>query len=97
MLFYLSSGGQNLKELNCWPVTNKLELISLFTPLALSSSRYFKSTTCTSKLFDGYTVRSESRCALSLRCADLVVSIEVAVEACCCCVTFHCIRLLNGG
>jgi hypothetical protein len=33
----------------------------------------------------GYdTVRSESRCALRLRYADLVVSIEIAVEVCCC-------------
>jgi hypothetical protein len=30
------------------------------------------------------TVHSESRCALWLRYADLVVSIEVAVEVCCC-------------
>jgi hypothetical protein len=29
------------------------------------------------------TVRSEIRCALRLRYVDLVVSIEVAVEACC--------------
>ena len=27
----------------------------------------------------------------------LVVSIEVAFEVCCCCVTFHCIQLLNSG
>jgi hypothetical protein len=31
-----------------------------------------------------YTVCSESRCALRLRYVDLVVSIEVAVEVCCC-------------
>jgi hypothetical protein len=37
-------------------------------------------------------VRSESH-ALRLRSADLVVSIEFAVEVCCCCVTFHCIQL----
>jgi hypothetical protein len=37
------------------------------------------------------TVRSESRCALRLRYVDLVVSIEVAVEVCCCC------QLLNSG
>jgi hypothetical protein len=30
------------------------------------------------------TVRSESRCALRLRYVDLVVSIGVAVEVCCC-------------
>jgi hypothetical protein len=29
-----------------------------------------------------YTVRSESRCALSLRYVDVDVSIEVAVEVC---------------
>jgi hypothetical protein len=28
------------------------------------------------------TVRSESRCALSLCCVDLVVIIEVAIEVC---------------
>jgi hypothetical protein len=28
---------------------------------------------------------------------DLVVSIEVAVEVCCCRVKFHCIQLLNSG
>ena len=28
---------------------------------------------------------------------DLVVSIEVAIEVCCCCVTFNCIQLLNSG
>jgi hypothetical protein len=31
-----------------------------------------------------YTEHSESRCALRLRYVDLVVSIEVAVEVCCC-------------
>jgi hypothetical protein len=31
-----------------------------------------------------YTLRSESRCALRLRYVDLVVSIEGAVEVCCC-------------
>ena len=31
-----------------------------------------------------YTVRSESHCALRLRYVDLVVSIKVAVEVCCC-------------
>jgi hypothetical protein len=30
------------------------------------------------------TVCSESRCALRLRYVELVVSIEVAVEVCCC-------------
>jgi hypothetical protein len=30
------------------------------------------------------TVRSESRCALRIRYIDLVVSIEFAVEVCCC-------------
>jgi len=34
------------------------------------------------------TVRSESHCALRLRYVDLAVSIEVALEVCCCCVTF---------
>jgi len=43
------------------------------------------------------TVLSESHCALRLRYVDLVVSIEVAVEVCYCCVTFHCIQLLNSG
>jgi len=28
---------------------------------------------------------------------DLVVSVEVAIEVCCCFVTFHCIQLLNSG
>jgi len=32
------------------------------------------------------TVRSESHCSRRLRYVDLVVSIEVAVEACWCCV-----------
>jgi hypothetical protein len=36
------------------------------------------------------TVRSESRCALRLRYVDLVVSIEVAVEVCCCLSVFSC-------
>jgi hypothetical protein len=36
------------------------------------------------------TVRSESRCALRLRYVDLVVSIEVAVEVCCCFAVFIC-------
>ena len=43
-----------------------------------------------------YTVRSESHCALRVRYVDLVVSIEVAVEVCCC-VTFRCIQPLNSG
>jgi hypothetical protein len=37
-----------------------------------------------------FTVRSESRCALRLRYVDLVVSIEVAVEVCCCFTVFSC-------
>jgi hypothetical protein len=36
------------------------------------------------------TVRSESPCALRLRYVDLVVSIEVAVEMCCCVTVFSC-------
>jgi len=40
-------------------------------------------------------VTAESRCALRLRYVDLVVTIEVAVEMCCCCVTFHCVHLTN--
>jgi hypothetical protein len=36
------------------------------------------------------TVRSESRCALRLRYVDLVVSVEVAVEVCCCFTVFSC-------
>jgi hypothetical protein len=34
------------------------------------------------------TVRSESRCALRLQYVHLVVSIEVAVEVCCCLTVF---------
>jgi hypothetical protein len=34
------------------------------------------------------TVRSEISCALTLRYVDLVVSIEVAVEVCCCFTVF---------
>jgi hypothetical protein len=37
-----------------------------------------------------YTVRSEFRCALRLRYVDLVVSIEVVVELCCCFTVFSC-------
>jgi hypothetical protein len=37
-----------------------------------------------------YTVRSESRCALRLRYVDLVVSMEVAVEVCCCFAVLSC-------
>jgi hypothetical protein len=36
------------------------------------------------------TVRSESRYALRLRYVDLVVSMEVAVEVCCCFTVFSC-------
>jgi hypothetical protein len=36
------------------------------------------------------TVRSEGRCAFRLRYVDLVVSIEVAVEVCCCFTVFSC-------
>jgi hypothetical protein len=36
------------------------------------------------------TVRSESRSALRLRYVDSVVSIEVAVEVCCCFTVFSC-------
>jgi hypothetical protein len=35
-----------------------------------------------------YAMRSESRCALRLRYIDLVVSVEVAVEVCCCFTVF---------
>jgi hypothetical protein len=45
----------------------------------------------------GYNVRLESHCALRLWYVDLVVSIEVAVDVCSCCVTLHCIQLLNSG
>jgi hypothetical protein len=38
----------------------------------------------------GNRERSESRCALSLRYVDLVFSIEVAVEVCCCFTVFSC-------
>jgi hypothetical protein len=41
------------------------------------------------------TVRSESRCPLSLRYVDLVVSVEVAIEVWWCCVTFHCIHVTS--
>jgi len=51
----------------------------------------------TLKSSSDYTVRSESHGALRLRYVDLVASIEVAVEVCCFCVTFHCIQLLNRG
>jgi hypothetical protein len=37
-----------------------------------------------------YTVRLESRCALRIRYVDLVVSIAVAVEVCCCFTVFSC-------
>jgi hypothetical protein len=37
-----------------------------------------------------HTVRSESRCALRLQYVELVVSIEVAVEGCCCFTVFSC-------
>jgi hypothetical protein len=36
------------------------------------------------------TVLSESRCALRLHYVDLVVSIEVDVEVCCCFTVFSC-------
>jgi hypothetical protein len=36
------------------------------------------------------TVRSESQCALRLRHVDVVVSIKVAVEVCCCFTVFSC-------
>jgi hypothetical protein len=36
------------------------------------------------------TVHSESRCALRPRHVDLVVTIEVAVEVCCCFTVFSC-------
>jgi hypothetical protein len=42
-----------------------------------------------------YTARSESRCALRLQYADLVVSIEVAVEVCCCFTVFSCKQWLK--
>jgi hypothetical protein len=36
------------------------------------------------------TARSESRCALSIRYVDLVVSTEVTVAVCCCFTVFSC-------
>jgi hypothetical protein len=38
----------------------------------------------------GIYLRSETHCALRLRYVDLVVSIEVAVEVCCCFTVFSC-------
>jgi hypothetical protein len=38
------------------------------------------------------TLLSESRCALRLRYVDLVVSIEVTVEVCCCFTVFSCYK-----
>jgi hypothetical protein len=47
--------------------------------------------TMTQKSFDTRsTVRSESRCALRLRYVDFIVSIEAAVEVCCCFTVFSC-------
>jgi hypothetical protein len=37
-----------------------------------------------------YTVCPERRCALRLRYVDLIVSIEVAIEVCCCFTVFSC-------
>jgi hypothetical protein len=39
---------------------------------------------------EGYTARSESRCARRLWYVDLVVSIEVAVKVRCCFTVFSC-------
>jgi hypothetical protein len=36
------------------------------------------------------TVRSESRCALRLWYVDLVISVEVSVEVCCCFTVLSC-------
>jgi hypothetical protein len=41
------------------------------------------------------TVRSESRCALRLQYVDFVVSIEVAVEVCCCFTVFSCLTAVK--
>jgi hypothetical protein len=38
----------------------------------------------------GNTVRSESRCALRLLYVDLVVSVEISVEVCCCFTALSC-------
>jgi hypothetical protein len=42
-----------------------------------------------------HTVRSESRCALKLWYVDLVVSIEFAVEVCCCFTAFSCLTAIE--
>jgi hypothetical protein len=34
---------------------------------------------------------------VAVRCSAVVGSIEVSVEVCCCCMTIHCIQLLNRG
>jgi hypothetical protein len=65
-------------------IQNVLELHSDF-PNAIYISHFLQQ-----RIKLHYTVCSESRCALRLRYADLVVSIEVAVEVCCCLTVLSC-------
>jgi hypothetical protein len=45
---------------------------------------------CSDKHGNYCTVHSESHCARRLQYVDLVVSIEVAIEMCCCFTVFSC-------
>jgi hypothetical protein len=66
----------------------------LFRPVACSGLIAYCLSQSLKKTFSPgpghYTVYSESHCALRLWYVDLVVSVEVAVEVCCCFTVFSC-------
>jgi hypothetical protein len=72
------------------PLANVAFTAAIFTKLTITQPIFANTTT--NFLFNSAacTVRSESRCILRLRYVDLVASIEVVVEVCCCFTVFSC-------
>jgi hypothetical protein len=76
-LFALTPGSE------CWPVSHKIgNMLQIFE----RRKRRMTDDPCNYNA----TVLSESRCVVRLRYVDLVISIEVAVEVCCCFTVFSC-------
>jgi hypothetical protein len=65
-------------------------ILSCFILISSHESKVMKSPWFVCVCVCTCTVRSESRCALRLRYVDLVASIEVAAEVCCCFTVFSC-------
>jgi hypothetical protein len=75
---------QDENQVLIWHCPTSLGAFVILGNATITFIMYFRLSICP------YTVRSESHSALRLRYVDLVVSIEVAVEVCCCFTVFSC-------